>query len=111
MSTTKTMHHSSKSQMHLQVIVTGIARNIDRVGQGWRTSGTRAINGTQRNILGTPVIEMVCILFQNNRVHCEVLRTNPSDRSRGSGEHTLCYCLALVMSWTTVSYDAKFVYA
>ncbi|GFV19471.1 hypothetical protein TNCV_3664031 [Trichonephila clavipes] len=27
-----------------------------RIDQGWRTSGTRAIDGTRRNILGTPPI-------------------------------------------------------
>ncbi|GFX27674.1 integrase catalytic domain-containing protein [Trichonephila clavipes] len=34
--------------------------------QRWRTSGTRAIDGTRRNIFGMPVIKLVCILFQNS---------------------------------------------
>ncbi|GFT09212.1 hypothetical protein TNCV_4106361 [Trichonephila clavipes] len=29
------------------------------IGQGWRTSGTRAIDGTRRNILGTPPIKKI----------------------------------------------------
>ncbi|GFV98691.1 hypothetical protein TNCV_1453771 [Trichonephila clavipes] len=47
--------------------------------QGWRTSGTRAINGTRHNILGMPAIKRVCILFQNNKIHYEILRANASD--------------------------------
>ncbi|PRD21709.1 UNVERIFIED_CONTAM: Fam20c [Trichonephila clavipes] len=34
--------------------------------QGWRTSGTCAINGTRHNTLGPPAIEIICILVQNN---------------------------------------------
>ncbi|GFX88058.1 hypothetical protein TNCV_158761 [Trichonephila clavipes] len=79
--------------------------NWYRLYQGWRTSGTRTINGMRQNILGTPAIKMVCILFQNNKVHSEVLRTN------AAGSTLVCYCLALVTSWTTVAYDVKFVYA
>ncbi|GFV04274.1 ig-like domain-containing protein [Trichonephila clavipes] len=29
------------------------------IGQGWRTTGTRAIGGTRRNILGTPPIKTI----------------------------------------------------
>ncbi|GFX54757.1 hypothetical protein TNCV_2556431 [Trichonephila clavipes] len=47
----------------------------DWLDQEWRTSGTRAINSTRQNILCTPAIKMVCILFQNLKVHHEVLRT------------------------------------
>ncbi|GFT65020.1 hypothetical protein TNCV_2610731 [Trichonephila clavipes] len=42
--------------------------------QGWRTIGTRAIDGTRHNILGTPPIKTVCILIQNNNIQYEVLR-------------------------------------
>ncbi|GFT49502.1 hypothetical protein TNCV_3366881 [Trichonephila clavipes] len=71
----------------------------DSIVQGWRTIGTRTIHGTQHNILGTPAIKIVCILFQNNKVHYEVLRTNASDRSWGSGERTrlLLSCLSYVV--------------
>ncbi|GFW67481.1 hypothetical protein TNCV_3391521 [Trichonephila clavipes] len=44
-----------------------------RVGQGWRTID---IHGTRNNIMGTPTIKMTCTLFQNSKVHYEVLRTN-----------------------------------
>ncbi|GFU65582.1 hypothetical protein TNCV_635051 [Trichonephila clavipes] len=43
------------------------------LGQGWRISGTRAIDGTRHSILGTPPIKLVCILVQNNQVHYEVI--------------------------------------
>ncbi|GFX05948.1 hypothetical protein TNCV_759841 [Trichonephila clavipes] len=50
----------------------------DPLDQEWRT------NGTGHNILGTPRINTVCILIQNNKVQYEVLRTNASDRSQVS---------------------------
>ncbi|GFV50446.1 hypothetical protein TNCV_2081971 [Trichonephila clavipes] len=79
--------------------------HADNLEQGWRTSGTRAIDGTRHNILGTPSIKMVCILFRNNKVHHEI----PVLRAKAAGSSLVCYCPALVTSWTTVAYDAKFV--
>ncbi|GFX70599.1 hypothetical protein TNCV_875731 [Trichonephila clavipes] len=81
------------------------------LGQGWGTSGTRAINGTRHNILGTPAIKMVCILFQNNKVHYEISRRNASDRSGVDVSTHVYHRFALVTSWTTVGYDAKFIHA
>ncbi|GFV97547.1 hypothetical protein TNCV_2040551 [Trichonephila clavipes] len=43
----------------------------NHIEQGWRTTGTRAIDGTRHNILGIPPIKMVCILIQNNKVQYE----------------------------------------
>ncbi|GFX16136.1 hypothetical protein TNCV_4703921 [Trichonephila clavipes] len=72
---------------------------------GWQTRGMYVINGTRHNILSTPEIKMICILFQNNNVHYEALRTN------AAWSTLVYYCPALVTSGTTVAYDAKFVYA
>ncbi|GFT54145.1 hypothetical protein TNCV_3562801 [Trichonephila clavipes] len=83
------------------LFITNIKR--DNLDQGWRTSGTRAISGTQHNILDTPTIKMICILFQNNKVQYEVLRTN------AAGSTLVYYCPALVTSWTRAACDVKFV--
>ncbi|GFT57143.1 THAP-type domain-containing protein [Trichonephila clavipes] len=69
------------------------------IGQGRRTSGTRAFNGTRHNFSGTSAIKMVCILFQNSKIHYEILRTNASDWLRGA----LSSVVALVTSWTAVA--------
>ncbi|GFV45615.1 hypothetical protein TNCV_127591 [Trichonephila clavipes] len=52
-----------------------------------------------------PVIKMVCILFQNCKVHYEVLRANANDRSYGNRKHTRLslsclryHCLAFVIT-------------
>ncbi|GFT93503.1 hypothetical protein TNCV_1852501 [Trichonephila clavipes] len=54
---------------------------------------------------------VVCILFQNNKVHYEISRRNASDRSGVDVSTHVYHWLALVTSWTTVAYDAKFIHA
>ncbi|GFT47027.1 putative transposable element [Trichonephila clavipes] len=49
----------------------GRLRWIDCLEQGWRTSGTRAIDGTRRNIFGTPMMKMV--FFCSHCGHCNLV--------------------------------------
>ncbi|GFV77433.1 hypothetical protein TNCV_1069621 [Trichonephila clavipes] len=74
--------------------VSGESDNFVASGQEWRTSGTRAIDGTRHDIFATSAIKIGYILFQNFKVAYEVLRTNASDRSRDDGE-----CTRLLLSY------------
>ncbi|GFV68691.1 uncharacterized protein TNCV_2170621 [Trichonephila clavipes] len=48
------------------------------LGQGWRTSGTCAINGMRHNILGTPVIKAaVAEWYRYRTVACFVTGSSP----------------------------------
>ncbi|GFW86029.1 hypothetical protein TNCV_1968371 [Trichonephila clavipes] len=55
--------------VHQEIEVQNYMKEIKALDQGWRISGTCAIDGT-------PSIKTVGIVVQNNKVHYEVLRAS-----------------------------------